>query len=524
MLPRSGAGSRAPILVGWALGLACFVYLMQLPPTLNIADESFILSEAKRVYQGQALYRDFFDFLTPGAFYLYALAYAVGGVSITSARITTSLLHAISVVSTYFLTLQVASMGEAIVAGLLVVVVCVPVWNMASHHWIATAFGLATAAVLLARRWRGSERARPAAAGALAGLVVSTHQARGMWLIVWLAITIPLLTLAASDTTRWRRCLRELVWTAVGGAAVCVPIIGYAVWRSSLAEMLYATHTWVTTNYRNYNVGVVRWAGYGSLWAGGLPYTYLWLLQIVPKILAVEAISVSWAVWRFGLRSESVRLSLLLLAASAAAAIAYFPDIVHVAFVVPFAMIVLAGMVHRVWTALPRSDGLAMRVVGRLGFAVLLAIVLAKGWTNFELAWKDTPIPYESAFGRIWGRELQQQTVADVQRFLHVDPDKPPRIFAYPTDAWIYLTVPADNPTSFSLLRPVYNTPEQIQMAIDQLDRDPQAIVFLNTLFVKKGDPIMAYLDEHWHEVATAGPGVILGDPLYRLYARNPTS
>ena len=218
------------------------------------------------MYQGQAIYRDFFDFLTPGAFYLYALAYAVGGVSITSARATTALLHAISVVCTYFLTLHVASMGEAILAGLLVVVVCVPVWNMASHHWIATAFGLATAAVLLAPRWRGSERARPAAAGALAGLVVCTHQARGVWLIVWLAVTIPLLTIAPRDADRWRRCLRELVWTALGGAAVCVPILGYAVWRSSFAEMLYATHTWVTTNYRKYNVGIIRWAGYGSFW------------------------------------------------------------------------------------------------------------------------------------------------------------------------------------------------------------------------------------------------------------------
>ncbi len=522
MLPRSGAGSRASILVGWALGLACFVYMMGLPPTLNSADESFILYEAKRVYQGQAIYRDFFDFLTPGAFYLYALAYAVGGVSITSARATTALLHAISVVCTYFLTLHVASMGEAILAGLLVVVVCVPVWNMASHHWIATAFGLATAAVLLAPRWRGSERARPAAAGALAGLVVCTHQARGVWLIVWLAVTIPLLTIATRDADRWRRCLRELVWTALGGAAACVPILGYAVWRSSFAEMLYATHTWVTTNYRKYNVGIIRWAGYGAFWSGGLKYTYLWLLEIVPKILAVEAISVLWALWRFGLASEVVRLSLLLLALSAVAAIVYFPDIVHVAFVVPFAMIVLSGMICRVRTALPHADGPAMRIATRLGFAVLLAIVAAKGWANFALAWEENPVPYDNAFGRIASRDQQRQTIADMRAFLHVDPAAPPRIFAYPTDAWIYLVLPADNPTAFSLLRPVYNTPEQSQTAIDQVDRDPKAMVFVNALFAKKDDPFMQYLNANWHEVAGLGPGVILGAPLYRLYARNP--
>src|SRR5262245_64262176 len=111
MSSRARAEGRAAIVVGWVLGLACFAYLLALPPTLNIADESFILYEAKRVWQGQALYRDFFDFLTPGAFYFYALAYAIGGVSITSARMATSLLHALSVVCTYFLALHVASMG-----------------------------------------------------------------------------------------------------------------------------------------------------------------------------------------------------------------------------------------------------------------------------------------------------------------------------------------------------------------------------------------------------------------------------
>jgi hypothetical protein len=510
--------------VGWALGLGCFVYLMGLPPTLNSADESFILYEAKRVYQGQAAYRDFFDFITPGAFYLYALAYAIGGVSVTSARVATSLLHAISVVSTYFLTLQVAAMGEAIIAGFLVVVICVPVWNMASHHWIATAFGLASAAVLLARRWHDSERARPAAAGALAALVLCSHQARGVWLIAWLAVTVPLLTLAAAGEHRWRRCVRELLWTAVGGAAVCVPLLGYAVWRSSIAEMLYATHTWVTTNYYKYNVGFMKWAAYGSMWAGGVPFTYLWLLQIVPDILAVETISVLWVVWRRGLRPQLARVSVLLLSLSAAAAIAYFPDMVHVAFVLPFALVVLAGMIYRVRTAFLPSERPVMRAVVRLGFAMVLAIVVVKSWVNFNLAWQNYPVLYDSAFGTLAARELQRDTIRDLREFLHVDAAAPPRVFAYPTDAWIYLTLPADNPTAFSLLRPVYNTPEQIQQAIDEVDRDPNAMILLNVLFSKPDDPFIAYLNAHWHDVAGVGPGVIMGGPVYRLYARNAKS
>src|SRR5262245_50439497 len=99
-----------------------------------------------------------------------------------------------------------------------------------------------------------------------------------------------------------------------------------------------------------------------------------------------------------------------------------------------------------------------------------------------------------------------------------------PPIFAYPPDAWSYRALPADNPTASSLLRPVYNTPEQTQRAIEQVDRDPEAVVLVNILFAKQDDPFMAYLNAHWHEVAGVGPGIILGTPVYRLYMRNAAS
>src|SRR5262245_57698438 len=80
-----------------------------LAPTLNGADESFLLYGAKRILAGDALYRDFFDFVAPGSFYLYTAAYAVGDVSITTARVTTALLNAAGIACTYLLALRVAA-------------------------------------------------------------------------------------------------------------------------------------------------------------------------------------------------------------------------------------------------------------------------------------------------------------------------------------------------------------------------------------------------------------------------------
>jgi hypothetical protein len=518
MQPSATAGGS--ILVGWALGLASFVYLLSLPPTLNAGDEGFLLYAGKRVLQGDAAYRDFFDFQTPASYYLYALAYALGGTSITSAKVTTALLNALSVVCTYVLALYVASIGEAVLAGLLVVVICVPVWNMASHHWMATTFGLATAVALLASSWRGSLQARPAAAGALAGIVVCTTQGRGVWMIAGLTAAISLLVLGQGGLRRWRRWLGELAWTAAGGASVCFILLGYAVWHSSLAELWFATYTWVLESYRDYNVGSSFFFGRApwaiSLFPGTLDYTYPWLLENIPVLLAIEIVALLWAILHHGLGSQLVRSALLLLALSAAGGIAYFPDIAHVGFLTPFVLPVLAGMVYRARTTFRLSQAPPVRAVMLAAWVVALAMVLGKGWTNLQRAW-DGLVLYDTAFGTIAGTTVDRNTIGELREKLRVNEAAPPRLFAYPSDAWINLALPADNPTPFSLLRPVYSTPEQFETAKEHLERDPQALVLVNLVFTKPNDPFLKYVRTRFHKIANVSP------PIYELYERNPS-
>src|SRR5262249_18306476 len=118
--------------------------------------------------------------------------------------------------------------------------------------------------------------------------------------------------------------------------------------------------------------------------------------------------------------------------------------------------------------------------------------------------------------------DLRAATMRDLREKVREGP-APPRIFAYPTDAWVYLALPADNPTPFALLRPVYNTPEQFQTAIDRLEQDPRALVFLNRFSMKPDDPFLIYLRSRWPVVTGVGPPVFMGTTLYKLYAREPT-
>ena len=91
--------ARFPAALG--LGIAAFLYLSSLPPALNQSDEALFLYGAKRILNGQALYHDFFEFITPAGFYLFALVYAVAGTTPQAARATMAGANALSAALVY---------------------------------------------------------------------------------------------------------------------------------------------------------------------------------------------------------------------------------------------------------------------------------------------------------------------------------------------------------------------------------------------------------------------------------------
>ena len=502
-------------LIGATLAVGAFAYLMAYPPALGGADESYILYEAKRLWEGDAPYRDFFDFIMPGTFYFYALVYTVAGPTITAARGATALLNTASCVLIFVLARHVAPPALAAVAATAFVAGMVPAWNHAGHHWIATVLSLATAAVALSDRWRHSSRARPALAGALAAALVCSHQSRGSWVVLWLAIALPFLTWARSPHGWGRRAMREACWAAAAAATVAAAMLGWAVWRASLREVVDATYTFVVENYGRVNVGMVPWGGSLDLHGIGLvDTTWPWLLRLLPAILGVEGLAIAVAILSDGLRPHVVRAALFLLAVFTACSVFYFPDYIHVATIAPFSLVVLAGLAQRLGSALATLRRPAATVAWRLAVMVVTVAVVAKGVRNFTGAWERNPVLVPSAFGTLATTEIGARVLLDLQDRLNPGQgDGRPRLFAYPADAWLYLALPADNPTPFCLLMQVYNTPAQFETAIARLRADPNAFVLVRWPFLKPDDPIMQLLKREYEVVAGIGPR----DPYFNL-------
>jgi hypothetical protein len=72
---RGRASARFDTCVEVGLFVVLVAYLVRLPLGLQMSDESALLYEAKRIRDGEVMYRDFFQFVTPLASYTIAGAY-----------------------------------------------------------------------------------------------------------------------------------------------------------------------------------------------------------------------------------------------------------------------------------------------------------------------------------------------------------------------------------------------------------------------------------------------------------------
>jgi len=311
---------------------------------------------------------------------------------------------------------------------------------------------------------------------------------------------------------RWRTFATQVAWGALGGGSALVAVLGHAAWRSSPAALYDALYGF-SAKYYPADPGPMPWATVLMMTQVWRASTWIWLLRISPLFLGVEALLLlrdRRTLDRRGLE----RACLCVLAVLMALSIWYLPDFIHVSFVLPYLLLPGAGALHAL-----RSAPLWERVPAvRRGLtaAVWLAGVgvVGQGVANVAYARAIAPVRVETAFGVVQTDAASARLLRAVQAHLVREPDGRSLLYSYPDDAWLYLTVPADDATPYSIILASVYPPERVAQVTEPLRaRRPGTVVVLTPLASDSIPRVVAEEYDLADEVAQ-----------YRIYVRRPVA
>jgi hypothetical protein len=502
-----------------ALILAVFVatltYAALIPPFIGASDEANYLHMAKRVADGEVLYRDIFELTTPGWIYFVALLYRLFGADVLTVKTAAALIHALSTVG-LFLSCRAAGVrrGLSWPMPLAYLILCIPAFPFASQHWLT---GLLNILLLLVCLTRARGRAAwPLIPGVLVGLLIGVHQRgalMGAAVAVWLIVDAWLTTAAGDGSAAARRnsaiaalkrAATDLGWFAAGALCILIPL-GIVLVATAGAEPVWrALVVHPLVNYRGAHR--CRWGHIPTL--GKVPVGLPVVLKYLPVGLVIPALRlVTHAVRRRWHHNTGTLVLLLITNAGAIASIWYFPDYIHIAFIAPLMFVTIAESLEWGLTLL-RVPSLVWRRVGMVGAA---AVLIAGAWpiTRTINAWRTMfSARADTAFGRVAIAPNEQVFLDELVQLLRDAPER--SLFGYPVSASrLSLMTGATNPTRYAFFRFGYNAPDQLQDLMASLSANPPTYVIRHLLglwFKRKNDPIEAFIDQHFEPVDPKHP------------------
>lgn len=500
-------------IIGALLFSGAVLYWASLPHSLQAADESVHLYEAKRLLEGEVLYRDFFNFITPGWFYLMAALFWLFGTSIDTARLSMAVAHGLTMVLIYLscrrLGLRPALSWPPALAYL---VICQSAFPLVSQHWIST---LLCAALLFVCAGRTHARSSWVWAAALVlGLLISVQQQRGAFMavavVVWLFADARLRR-SHADVPPAQQTLAQAA-RLTGGTTLVVGVgLAVAAFKSGFASVWYALVTFPLVNYRN--AMSCPWGDVNLLSGWYAQFTFAHVLKYLPAVLVPSAARLAW-LWlrRRDLVTAQRLLLLLIFSAASALSIAYFPDFIKISFIA-FVFFVAAAE-NLEWLA--RSVPAPARVTQSLVWIAGAALLVAGGrhlYDNRLLLRRAYPVSHDTAFGRIDYASADEAHLRDqLDTLLAATPSR--ELYGYPILADLYLTVPAHNPTPYGFFFAAgYHSPEQVQQVIDILAARKLPYIVALPGFQKPDDPVFRYITEEY-EPLSAKP--LAGRLIYR--------
>ncbi len=244
-LSRTFDASTVLFLLAALLFLYNFLFL---PPFVPIApnengDSLLYLAPGQRMYQGEVMYRDFFEFVTPGTALVYYFLFRLFGLrlwipDLLDLFLGIGLVWVGVVIAKKLVRPSLALLPSAIFLVGAREYLCDPV-----HHWYSLLAVMAAIAVLIERR----TPARIAAAGVLCGLSACFTQTRGLTAVIGFGVYLWWESRQRREC--WRGLLRRQALLGVSFLATLVAVNGYFIWRAGPGRFLWCTVVFVLKYY-----------------------------------------------------------------------------------------------------------------------------------------------------------------------------------------------------------------------------------------------------------------------------------
>lgn len=490
-LGRADAGIVAALFVSTAL------FVRAWPRDLISLDEGVFVYEAARILDGDVPYRDFFEMVTPGAWYLLALLYRMFGVDMATAR---GLMAAVQgfIVLAVFTACRRLGVRAGLSAGAAVFHMAAgyPTLTYASPHWISTLVTLAALHVAIGYR-RAVARRVSFVLGMLGGCAIGVQQQKGVWLLVGLACFVALREAMEGGDGRARRGLSHIGVLVFGAALVLAPGTLYLLVAAGPRPLFQSLVLFPLTGYRSFHTGMT-WGISNPLLPTYQPFPLFMKWQ--PLVLPLVAAR-AWLGRRRGEADAAARAVLLLVfCVFSVLGILYNPGYTHLAMVAPLFWIAAAELTE--WTLRCAVSRRVARPLGWLLSCVVLVVSLRQIRESYEVRRRMYTVRADTAFGAI--DFMNRSEVAQLEALTELmrgagNED----LFIYPHHAAAYLITGTRNPTRFQLLLPRYNTPEQVAEVIDALEAKqvPYIAVLGGGTGAGAKTPFWRYMSRHYRRV-----------------------
>lgn len=462
MLSSAPLNSAVPKSAPWrAAGFlavaALFVYLQTFVlgdvPVLGTADQSIYLLNARRMLEGQVIYRDFFQFTPPGTETLYWTLFKLFGVR---AWIPEAALVALGVALVWFgivISRRLMHGASVYLAGLLFLGFPFQASLDGTHHWYSTLAALASLAVLI-----DSRRARRlAAAGVFCGISAWFTQARGLAVLTGLAAFLIWECRHTRQTWTW---LVRNGASLVGGFLAAVAVLnGYFAWKAGFRQFWYCIAVFGTKYYTSDEINT--WRTYGT----SVPSIHGWyqspdLLIWLSVHVLVPLVYILFLVrfWREAARRPEQPWDRLMLVNFVGLflflGVAAAPSYLRLCTVALPALILLVWFVN--WPGTPE------RLLRGLCWAVAISLMTIET-AHVQRHWRAT---LELATGR---QAFLYPEDYDTCRWFLVHAQPSDYLFG---DAYLNFVLGLREPAQIDFVRPTdYTRPEQVERLIEDLER-----------------------------------------------------